>query len=78
MKLDGLSDAKPPPFDTDMAQELLLQAANPLAARPVDRTQMIMLAGSMQPYLWTIDGQTWGTHKPIIAHQRRTGGVDVP
>ena len=21
----------------------------------------------MQPYLWTIDGQTWATHKPITA-----------
>jgi FtsP/CotA-like multicopper oxidase with cupredoxin domain len=66
-KLGGMSDADSPAFDTDMAQEVLLQAANPLAARRVDRSHMIMLAGSMQPYLWTIDGQTWDTHKPIIA-----------
>ncbi len=66
-KIAGMSDAESPAFDTDMAQEMLLQAANPLAARPVDRSHMIMLAGSMQPYLWTIDGQTWDTHKPIIA-----------
>ncbi|OZA16148.1 MAG: copper oxidase [Rhodobacterales bacterium 17-64-5] len=66
-KIEGMSDAETPAFDTDLAQELLLQAANPLAARPVDRSHMIMLAGSMQPYMWTIDGQTWGTHKPIIA-----------
>ena len=66
-KIAGVSDAESPAFDTDMAQEMLLQAANPLFARPVDRAHMIMLAGSMQPYLWTIDGQTWDTHKPIIA-----------
>jgi FtsP/CotA-like multicopper oxidase with cupredoxin domain len=66
-KIAGMSDAESPAFDTDMAQEMLLQAANPLVARPVDRAHMIMLAGSMQPYLWTIDGQTWDTHKPIIA-----------
>ena len=66
-KIAGMSDAESPAFDTDMAQEMLLQAANPLFARPVDRAHMIMLAGSMQPYLWTSDGQTWDTHKPIIA-----------
>ncbi len=66
-KIDGMGEADAPAFDTDMAQEMLLQAANPLVARPVSRSHMIMLAGSMQPYLWTIDGQTWGTHKPIDA-----------
>jgi FtsP/CotA-like multicopper oxidase with cupredoxin domain len=66
-KIGGMSEAESPAFDIDMAQEMLLQAANPLASRPVDRSHMIMLAGSMQPYLWTIDGQTWDTHKPIIA-----------
>ena len=66
-KIAGLSDAKALAFDTDMAQESSLQASKPLAARAVDRTHMIMLAGSMRPYLWTIDGQTWKTHKPINA-----------
>ena len=66
-KIAGLSDAKSPAFDTDMAQEMMLQAANPMAVRNVNRSHMIMLAGSMQPYLWTIDGQTWDTHKPIDA-----------
>ena len=66
-KIAGLSDAKALAFDPDMAQESSLQASKPLAARAVDRTHMIMLAGSMRPYLWTIDGQTWKTHKPINA-----------
>lgn len=66
-KIAGLSDAVTPAFDTDMAQEMRLQAAHPLAARAVDRNHMILLAGAMQPYRWTIDGQTWDTHKPITA-----------
>ena len=66
-RIDGMSGSDAPAFDTDMAQELQLQAANSLAARKADRTQMIMLAGSMQPYVWTIDGQSWDTHIPITA-----------
>jgi FtsP/CotA-like multicopper oxidase with cupredoxin domain len=66
-KIDGIAQADAPAFDTDMAQESQLQAANPLAARKADRARMIMLAGAMQPYVWTIDGQTWDTHIPITA-----------
>ena len=66
-RIEGMAETDAPAFDADMAQELRLQAANPMAARKVDRAQMIMLAGSMQPYVWTIDGQTWDSHIPVIA-----------
>ena len=71
-KISALGDADTHAFDTDLAQEVLLKgaratAAEPLAPRPADRAHTIMLGGSMQPYLWTIDGQTWATHKPITA-----------
>ena len=66
-RIESMAKADAPAFDTDMAQELRLQAVNPLAARKVDRAQMIMLAGSMQPYVWTIDGQTWDSHVPVTA-----------
>jgi FtsP/CotA-like multicopper oxidase with cupredoxin domain len=66
-KLEGLSEGTSPTFDGNMEQEMLLQASNPLTSRAVDRSHMIMLAGEMQPYRWTIDGQTWGSHRPIIA-----------
>ena len=66
-KIDAMGEADAPAFDPDMAQDMRLQAANPLAARPVHRTQGISLAGSMQPCLWTIDGQIWGTHEPVVA-----------
>ncbi len=66
-RIGGMSDADHPAFDLDLAQEMSLQAAAPLRARKVDRTQMIMLAGAMQPYVWTINGQSWETHTPIAA-----------
>ncbi len=28
---------------------------------------MLMLGGSMQPYVWTINGATWGQHRPVTA-----------
>ncbi len=74
-RIEGLADTESGAFDTDLGQEGMLraalaEAATPLATRPVDRSHMIMLGGAMQPYLWTIDGQRWGSHKPITA---RTG-----
>jgi FtsP/CotA-like multicopper oxidase with cupredoxin domain len=66
-KIAALGETETPAFDTDMAQERQLSAANPLAARPVENAQMLMLAGGMQPYVWTINGQVWGNHTPIAA-----------
>ncbi|MDO9641282.1 MAG: multicopper oxidase domain-containing protein [Pseudotabrizicola sp.] len=66
-RIDGLAETAAPAFDTGLAQELLLRAANPLAARAASKTHMMMLGGSMQPYLWTIDGNTWGEHVPVTA-----------
>lgn len=59
-----------PAFSGDLAQEAQFSALTPLADRLLDRSDMLMLGGSMMPYLWTIDGQGWGTHRPIPA---RTG-----
>ena len=50
-----------PAFDTDLAQEARLIALDALPDRPVDRSQMLMLGGSMQPYVWTINGPIWGS-----------------
>jgi FtsP/CotA-like multicopper oxidase with cupredoxin domain len=66
-KIAGLAETEAPAFDMDLAQESRLRAANPLAARPVDQTEMVMLSGAMQPYVWTIDGQTWEHHIPVTA-----------
>ena len=66
-RIDALAETVAPAFDTGLTQELSLRAANPLAARTASRTHMMMLGGSMQPYLWTIDGKTWGNHVPVNA-----------
>ncbi|MDP3342334.1 multicopper oxidase family protein [Frigidibacter sp.] len=66
-RIDALAETAAPAFDTGLTQELSLRAANPLAARAASRTHMMMLGGSMQPYIWTIDGKTWGDHVPVTA-----------
>ncbi len=66
-RLASTSKAAHPAFSADLAQEAQLSALTPLADRPVDRSDTLMLGGSMMPYLWTIDGKSWGTHRPVEA-----------
>ncbi|WP_415183860.1 multicopper oxidase family protein [Phaeovulum sp.] len=71
-RIDDLAETDSGAFDIDLAQEGLLRAARTegapsLAPRPVDRSHMIMLGGTMQPYLWTINGQVWGNHTQLTA-----------
>ena len=66
-RLDAMAETAEPAFDTDLAQEARLLARDPLPDRQVDRSQMLMLGGSMQPYVWTINGAVWGQHQPITA-----------
>ena len=66
-KLAGVGESAAAAFDTDLSQEAALRAMTPLSDRPADATAMLMLGGSMQPYLWTINGQTWGNHTPVTA-----------
>lgn len=66
-RLDAMAETAAPAFDTDRAQEARLIARDPLPDRQVDRSQMLMLGGSMQPYVWTINRAVWGQHQPITA-----------
>ena len=66
-RLEAVADTEAPAFDTDLAQEARLIGLDALPDRPVDRSQMLMLGGSMQPYVWTINGAVWGQHQPITA-----------
>ncbi len=66
-KLDPLAEAEAAAFDTDLAQEGRLVTREALPDRAVDRSPMMMLGGSMQPYVWTIDGAVWGNHRPVAA-----------
>lgn len=66
-KIAGASAEAHPAFSADLAQEAGFQPVTPLSDRPFDRGENLMLGGSMMPYLWTIDGQSWGTHRAIEA-----------
>ena len=66
-KIGQLSAENAPAFDTGLAQEASLSAVGGLPDRRADARRMLMLAGSMQPYAWTIDGAVWGQHKPVLA-----------
>ncbi|MBC7133731.1 MAG: multicopper oxidase family protein [Roseovarius sp.] len=68
-RVDAVAEADAPAFDFDLAQEARLIAVDALPERPVDRSQMLMLGGSMQPYVWTIDGAVWGQHRPVVARR---------
>ena len=69
-RIAGVSDTEHPAFSGDLAQEAALRAVTPLAPQEVARRHNVMLGGSMMPYRWTINGQSWGNHTPIPA---RTG-----
>ena len=66
-KVAPVADQPAPAFSVDLSQEALFRALTPLADRPVDRMDMLMLQGAMMPYVWTIDGRTWADHRPIPA-----------
>jgi FtsP/CotA-like multicopper oxidase with cupredoxin domain len=66
-RIDAVSETEAPAFDVDLAQESRLVALDTLPDRPVDRSQMLMLGGTMQPYVWTINGAVWGKHRPVVA-----------
>lgn len=66
-KIADLSEADHPAFSSDLAQEGALRAVTPLAERAPTSQPMLMLGGTMMPYVWTINVQTWGTHVPVTA-----------
>lgn len=66
-RIDVVAESDAPAFDTDLAQESRLIAQDSLPDRPVDRSHMLMLSGSMQPYVWAINGAVWGQHRPVNA-----------
>jgi FtsP/CotA-like multicopper oxidase with cupredoxin domain len=45
--------------------EAKLVGLEPLSARPADRTTEVLLGGDMEKYVWTMNGEVYGTNKPI-------------
>ncbi len=66
-RLAALADAESPAFDTDFKQESALRAVAPLTERPATNSPILVLAGAMQPYVWTINGKAWPDRQPVTA-----------
>lgn len=66
-RIEPMGAEATPAFDFDLTQESSLRALEPLADRAATRSPTLMLGGAMQPYVWTINGQTWATHIPVTA-----------
>jgi FtsP/CotA-like multicopper oxidase with cupredoxin domain len=66
-RIAGRGEAKAPPLD--LALEARLMAAEPLAARPVDRTIPVVLAGDMASYVWTLNGKVHGQDTPLTVRK---------
>jgi FtsP/CotA-like multicopper oxidase with cupredoxin domain len=53
-----------PPLNNSL--ELRLAALTPLSARPADLVRTVTLGGSMKPYAWSMDGESWPRATPLL------------
>jgi FtsP/CotA-like multicopper oxidase with cupredoxin domain len=60
---DEAAENAPP---VDLALERRLQAASPLALRAPEVTHRVILAGSMAPYAWSLNGEYWPNITPLM------------
>lgn len=51
------------------SQEKELRALHPLLPKPIDRRLNVVLGGSMIPYVWTMNGQAWPHHTPLMVKE---------
>jgi len=66
-KFQSLAQSEAPAIEAHFAFEAGLRALEPLPKRSVTRRDKAVLAGTMQPYVWTINGEVWTDHTPIPA-----------
>ena len=66
-RIAEMSEADHPAFSGDLAQEGALRAVTPLPERAPASQPMLMLGGTLMPYVWTSHGPTWGSHVPVTA-----------
>ncbi|MBK1841472.1 multicopper oxidase domain-containing protein [Azospirillum sp. YIM B02556] len=53
----------------DLSLERQLVAIAPLPTRVADLSRRMRLTGSMSPYVWSLDGLTFGAHRPLLVRQ---------
>ncbi len=64
-----IADRSPIAPPVDLSLETRLAAAEPLRARPADLVRTISLGGSMHPYSWSMNGETWPHITPLMVKQ---------
>ncbi len=52
-----------------LAQEATLRAARPLVTRRADRVHCVDLTGSMETYVWGLNGRTYAEAEPLMVRQ---------
>jgi FtsP/CotA-like multicopper oxidase with cupredoxin domain len=62
-KLSDLADAAVGPIDLSLERGISANAG--LARRAADTRHRVLLTGSMQPYVWTMDDRSWGKHRAL-------------
>ena len=72
-RVASVGDAATGPLDLKL--EGRLRAANALQVKGADREEAVVLGGEMARYLWTLDGRTWGDHRPLAV--RRGERIEV-
>jgi FtsP/CotA-like multicopper oxidase with cupredoxin domain len=68
------ADAEPP---VDNSLEVRLTAVAPLPPRPADLVRTIALAGTMKPYVWSMNGETWPRTTPLMLHKGQRVEIDL-
>jgi FtsP/CotA-like multicopper oxidase with cupredoxin domain len=64
-KLSNLADAAVGPIDLSLERGIIAGAGLP--KRAADTRHRVLLTGSMQPYVWTMDDGSWGKHRALKA-----------
>ncbi|WP_172330044.1 multicopper oxidase family protein [Mangrovicoccus sp. HB161399] len=71
-RLSSLAEGTAPPVAGDMRMEAALRAAAPLVPGAPEQRRVVTLGGTMDPYVWTIDGEVWDGHVPVgVTHGAR-------
>ena len=68
-RIPRVADQGPIAPPIDLSLETWLAAAEPPRARPADLARTILLGGSMKPYSWSMDGETWPHITPLMVKQ---------
>ncbi len=61
----------------DLSLESRLAAADPISSRDVDVTLPLTLAGSMSPYMWSLNGRTWPDPEVLMVKRGQRVAIDM-